>query len=95
MPAFFELLENENESAVRIVLGHFFFVYIHPYMDGNGRLGRLLMNVMLASGNYPWVVVPYEKRKKYMAALEVASTQQNIKPFRDFISELIDDNADT
>jgi Fic family protein len=93
MPAFFELLENESESAVRIVLGHFFFVYIHPYMDGNGRLGRFLMNVMLASGNYPWVVVPYEKRKKYMAALEAASTQQNIKPFRDFIADLINSHA--
>ena len=37
MPAFFELLRTEPESAVRAVLGHFVFVYIHPYMDGNGR----------------------------------------------------------
>ncbi|MCB1827853.1 MAG: Fic family protein, partial [Coxiellaceae bacterium] len=56
MPAFFELLKNEDNAAVRIVLGHFFFVNIHPYMDGNGRIGRFLMNVMFASGNYPWVV---------------------------------------
>jgi Fic family protein len=40
MPAFFDLLKEEKDAAVRIVLGHFFFVYIHPYMDGNGRLGR-------------------------------------------------------
>lgn len=89
MPVFFELLENENEPAVRIILGHFFFVYIHPYMDGNGRLGRFLMNVMLASENYPWLVVPYEMRKKYMTTLEAASTQQNIKPFSHFIADLI------
>jgi hypothetical protein len=58
MPVFFEMLTQEAEPAVRIVLGHFTFVYIHPYMDGNGRIGRFLMNVMLAAGGYPWTVVP-------------------------------------
>ncbi len=37
MPALFDLLEGEAEPAVRVVLGHFTFVYIHPYMDGNWR----------------------------------------------------------
>jgi len=62
MPTFFELLRNETEPAVRVVLGHFIFVYIHPYMDGNGRMGRFLMNAMLAGDGYPWTVVPLEKR---------------------------------
>ena len=35
MPSFFDLLIEETEPAVRIVLGHLVFVYIHPYMDGN------------------------------------------------------------
>jgi len=86
MPAFFQLLCDEKEAAVRIVLGHFFFVYIHPYMDGNGRMGRFLMNVMCASGGYPWMVIPVEQRKRYLAALEEASTQQNIKPFCGFLA---------
>jgi len=60
IPTFFDLLQNEKEPAVRVVLGHYFFVYIHPYMDGNGRMGRFLMNTMLASGGYPWMVVPVE-----------------------------------
>jgi hypothetical protein len=34
MPTFFELLRQEDEPAVRVVLGHFMFVYIHPYFDG-------------------------------------------------------------
>ncbi|MBN1132368.1 MAG: Fic family protein, partial [Bacteroidales bacterium] len=50
MPVFFELLKEEPEVSVRVVLGHFIFVYIHPYYDGNGRMARFLMNVMLASG---------------------------------------------
>lgn len=88
MPAFCELLSEETEPAVRIVLGHFFFVYIHPYMDGNGRIGRFLMNVMLAADGYPWIVIPVEQRNKYMAALEEASVRQNIVPFGKFLARL-------
>lgn len=53
MPVLFDLLRNEPEASVRAVMGHFIFVFIHPYMDGNGRMGRFLMNVMLASGGFP------------------------------------------
>jgi Fic/DOC family len=89
MPVFFEMLTQEAEPAVRVVLGHFIFVYIHPYMDGNGRIGRFLMNVMLAAGGYPWTVVPLERRDAYMAALEDASVRQNIVPFADFLARLV------
>lgn len=90
MPVLFDLLREETESSVRVVLGHFIFVYIHPYMDGNGRMGRFLMNVTLASGGYPWIVVPLDKRAPYMAALEEASVNQNITPFTEFLVELVD-----
>jgi hypothetical protein len=89
MPAFLELLEKEENPAVRVVLGHFMFVYIHPYMDGNGRIGRFLMNVMLASGGYPWTIVPLERRKDYKVALESASVEGNIKPFSMFLGGLV------
>lgn len=94
MPTLCDLLSEEKEAAVRVVLGHFFFVYIHPYMDGNGRMGRFLMNVMLASGGYPWVVVPVEQRKSYMAALEAASVDQNILPFSKFLADLVRDRLE-
>lgn len=89
MPAFFELLRDEPNPAVRIVLGHFIFVYIHPYMDGNGRTGRFLMNVMMAAAGYPWTVLPVQLRAPYMAALEAASVDQNIGPFADFLAAQI------
>jgi Fic family protein len=88
MPVLFELLEAETEPPVRAVLGHFAFVYIHPYMDGNGRLARFLMNLMLASSGYVWTVIPVERRTEYMAALEQASTFSNIQPFASFIAGL-------
>ena len=92
MPVFFELLAAEAEPSVRVVLGHFIFVYIHPYMDGNGRTARFLMNVMLAAGGYPWTVVPLERRDTYMAALEDASVRQNIVPFTKFLAQLVNDS---
>ena len=89
MPVFFNLLRDETDPAVRVVLGHFMFVYIHPYMDGNGRMGRFLMNLMTAAGGYPWTVVPVEERKGYMAALEHASVGEDIGPFVDFLAGLV------
>ena len=94
MPAFFDLLTNEPDPAVRVVLGHFMFVYIHPYMDGNGRIGRFLMNVMLAAGGYPWTVIPVEERNDYMAALEAASVGEDIVPFAEFLGTLVKANLD-
>ncbi len=90
MPAFFELLATEAEPAVRVVLGHFVFVYIHPYMDGNGRMGRFLMNVMLASGGYPWTIIPLERGDDYMGALESSSVKQDIRPFAEFVGRLVE-----
>jgi Fic/DOC family len=89
MPALFELVGKEPEPAVRVVLGHFVFVYIHPYTDGNGRTGRFLMNVMLASGGYPWTIIPLERRNDYMAALESASVRQDIRPFAELVGSLV------
>ncbi|MDZ4339944.1 MAG: Fic family protein [candidate division NC10 bacterium] len=89
MPEFFDLLREEEEPPVRVVLGHFVFVYIHPYMDGNGRMARFLMNVMLAGGGYPWTVLPVEECKEYMAALEAASVEQNIQQFAAFLARLV------
>jgi hypothetical protein len=89
MPALFDLLTEEQNPAVRIVLGHFIFVYIHPYFDGNGRMGRFIMNLMMASGGHPWTVVPVERRDEYMQALESASVKQNIVPFTQFIASLM------
>lgn len=90
MPAFFDLLTEDTEPAVCVVLGHFMFVFIHPYMDGNGRMARFLMNTMMAAGGYPWTVIPLPERKTYMASLENASVGENIGPFADFLATLVE-----
>jgi hypothetical protein len=87
MEALFGALTREPSPAVRAVLGHFVFVFIHPYSDGNGRIGRFLMNLMLASGGYNWAVIRLERRREYMAALERASVQGGIGDFTKFVAE--------
>ena len=92
MSVLFDLLSAEDDPAVRAVLGHFFFGFIHPYPDGNGRLARLLMNTMLASGGYPWTVVHITDRTQYMETLEAASVEQRVGPFAEFITAQVQRN---
>ena len=82
----FALLATEPSAGVQAVLGHFLFVYIHPYSDGNGRIGRFILNTLLASGGYPWTVIRVEHRKAYMAALENASVRHDISDFTRFVA---------
>ncbi|MBZ5499878.1 MAG: Fic family protein [Acidobacteriia bacterium] len=89
MTALFDLLEQETEPGVRAVLGHWLFGYIHPYADGNGRIARFLMNVMLASGGYPWTVIRVEDRTSYLEALDRASIDTDIKPFAEFVAQCV------
>lgn len=85
MDAFFDCLLDEPHAAVRAVLGHFIFVFIHPYMDGNGRIGRFIMNSLFASGGFPWTIISVARRDEYMKSLEKASVEQNILPFAEFV----------
>jgi hypothetical protein len=93
MPALFDLLAEEPSVAVRAVLGHFCFVFIHPYMDGNGRMGRFLMNAMLASGGYPWTIIRVDWRDRYMAALDAASARSDIGQFAQLLADAVQGKA--
>ena len=85
MEAFFDCLHHEPHPGVSAVLGHYFFVFIHPYMDGNGRIGRFLMNTLLASGGYPWTVVRVENRSQYISILENTHINFDMTAFTCFI----------
>ena len=80
LEALFSLIEDEPEASVRAVLGHHLFVFVHPYFDGNGRIGRFLLNALFASGGYPWTVVRVKRRMAYLEALEAASARGDILP---------------
>ena len=89
MPALFDLLAGEEHAGVRAVLGHWAFIYIYPYTKGNGQMGRFLMNVMLASGGYPWLVIPAKLQADYHRGLEIANSQRNIETFSKFLGNTL------
>lgn len=66
---------------------HYQFVKIHPFDDGNGRLARILMNLILMSEGYPPCVIQRRHRKQYLSALETADLKGNLSPFIEFVSE--------
>lgn len=89
MPVLFDLLEEETSPAVRAVLGHWLFGYVHPFPDGNGRVARFLMNALLVHGGYPWTVIRVEDRSEYLRALESASVDGDVRPFASFVARQV------
>ena len=86
MATLFELLAGETEPCVRAVLDHYMIGFIHPYRDGNGRIARFLMNLMLVSGGYNWTVIRVERRIDYLDAMELVTTSGDITAFVDVIT---------
>ena len=67
---------------------HAEFVKIHPFIDGNGRTSRLLLNYQLAAAGYLPVSIPVEQRLAYFAALETYAIEDDLLPFAAFIVQL-------
>ncbi len=74
------------ERAARV---HADFVKIHPFVDGNGRTSRLLMNLELMKSGFPPVVLPIEKRLEYYETLDTAHTKNDFEPFLILISTIV------
>ena len=70
----------------RAALAHFRLVHIHPFVDGNGRTARLLMNLILMRGGYPPAVIRMERRPQYYEALALANGEER-KPFITLVAE--------
>mgnify|MGYP004613834593 FL=1 len=73
---------------------HAEFVRIHPFVDGNGRTSRLLMNYQLMINGYLPVSVDKEDRLNYYNALEQYAAHGNLEPFADFVADLEEKQLD-
>ncbi len=82
-------INQVKNPVVRAILAHYFFVAIHPYVDGNGRTARLLMNYCLLSTGYTWVTIKTEQRDEYFETLSKADSDEDILPFGRFIVEML------
>ena len=78
--------DKSIHPVVTAALFHHKFVAIHPFDDGNGRLSRILMNLILMQSNYPPVVIKMDDRKNYYALLSRADNGDNW-PFIEYIIE--------
>lgn len=79
---------SENRDALTIAAYfHLRFEQIHPFADGNGRVGRLLLCYFLMLNNLPPVNIYYEDRDTYYLALEVFDRKGEIKGFIEFLKE--------
>jgi Fic family protein len=79
------------ERAARV---HADFVKIHPFVDGNGRTSRLLMNLELMKDGFPPVVLPVEKRLEYYEALDRAHTMGDYTPFLILVADTVERGFD-
>jgi Fic family protein len=77
------------EQAARM---HSEFVKIHPFVDGNGRTSRLLMNLILMKHGYPPAILPVSKRLDYYNALDKAHVENDYDDFIKLISDIVEES---
>lgn len=76
------------KGLINAAVAHTWLVYVHPFADGNGRVARLLMNLMLMRYWFPIAIVTREDRMRYHDALEDSQTS-DLSPFLALVSECV------
>jgi len=95
MEDFFVWLKNSNDHPVeKAALAHYKLVTIHPFIDGNGRTARLLMNLLLLQAGYPIAIISPKHRLIYLSALERAQTGGSLESFMQLLYKAVDKSLD-
>jgi len=96
MVEFIQWLESQqNIHPVKVAAdAHFKFVSIHPFIDGNGRVARLLMNLILTLNSYPTAVIRNEERIEYLEAVNKGQTKKDLLPFYNLIETAVERSLD-
>lgn len=83
------LSDNMDNEPITAILAHLKFVSIHPFVDGNGRCTRLLMNTILLKFGFAPIVIRPTDRKKYLSVVENYQLKGNDKPYLTFMLNLL------
>ena len=70
------------------------FVDIHPFIDGNGRTARLIMNLYLMRNGYPPIIILRAERKKYLRTIMQARMENDINHFANFVAKAVERSLD-
>ncbi len=92
MKDFFIWLETNPEKlneVERAAVAHEKFVFIHPFIDGNGRVGRLLTSLMLMQKGFPPLIILKTERQKYIRVLEAAHNEK-YEPLVNFMGKCLE-----
>ena len=85
------IAQYKNHTVEVAAILHHRFVEIHPFIDGNGRVSRLLTNLYLIAQGYPPIVLKIKDRGKYYRFLRAADAG-NLGPFTNFIAKTVDES---
>jgi Fic family protein len=96
MTAFHQWLQSKKKMhPVDLAAeAHYRLVTIHPFVDGNGRTARLLMNFILMCHGYPPAIIRKNERGKYLDALEKAQTGGSLDDYLQLIYSAVDRSLD-
>jgi len=93
---FDEYKEPSNMDIIeRIAWFHVKLEGIHSFEDGNGQVGRLIINYQLMKAGYPFVVFKHDIKKRYYKALEIYQTELNLQPMVEIILEALSEELQT
>ncbi|MDR1391308.1 MAG: Fic family protein [Holosporales bacterium] len=94
MKNFAEKLDKKPDSVFKAFEAHYKLVEIHPFIDGNGRTARLLMNLILMRAGYlPMVIAPIE-RKRYISAINSRNTKGNLLGYHRYMLRVLKKSLD-
>lgn len=79
------LVKKDNDMLMKAIEAHYRLVTIHPFIDGNGRTARLLLNSMLLENGYVPIIIRTIDRRRYLSALETYQTKENSEPYYKFM----------
>ncbi len=89
------LNKQDLTNPISAIKAHLKFVSIHPFVDGNGRCARLLMNLLLMKAGYSPIIIRPRDRKRYLNAIETAQLTQNEEKYNSLMLKLLNKSMQT
>lgn len=88
MKKYFETInDNSNDIYYNIAFAHLQLMKIHPFLDGNGRVARIVLNYELRKNGLNPIVISYSEKEHYFELLEEFKVNKNIEPFINYLKE--------